>query len=219
MDGISQAISATVQARAFAPAVVFVSGVFSSVGPCVAPRFIAVAGLTADKAGVERCALAGAFIGGLVCAYAAFGALAPLVGRMIALSSYMYGTLSITLAFAGAVALWRGNTSCAHQHRAALQTSVGGALLLGASFAFVVSPCCTPVVFAILAYTSGAGSSAYACALLACFALGHALPVAALASGTQLVNRYLLRDAVRQAATVVGAALMLGLSMYYAVLA
>jgi cytochrome c biogenesis protein CcdA len=96
---------------------------------------------------------------------------------------------------------------------------MGGAMLLGASFALVVSPCCTPLVAGIVAYTSASGSAAYGSLLLVSFALGHALPIIPVAFGVNRAARLLQRHAVRQAASVVSATLMLALSAYYAVLA
>lgn len=123
------------------------------------------------------------------------------------------------MAIGGFAALWRGEPHCAHPRAREAKGSAGGALLLGASFALVVSPCCTPLVVGILAYTSASGNALYGSTLLACFALGHALPVVGVAFGTSGLLAVLQRHAVRRAAGVVGATLMLGLAAYYAVLA
>lgn len=218
-DPISQGLAAVSARSVYAPALVVLAGAASSIGPCVAPRFIAVAGLTAGKSRAHALALVGAFVAGLTATYAAFGAVSSLLGRATQLSTYTYVAVAAALALGGVMTLWHGQSDCGHAHEHAKNGSIGGALLLGASFALVVSPCCTPLVLGILAYTSAAGSPVYGSGLLACFALGHALPVVAVAFGMNGMTGALQRYGVRQAAGVVSATLMLGLAAYYAVLA
>lgn len=219
-DPISQSLAAVGARSAYAPVLVAVAGVVSSIGPCVAPRLIAVAGLSAGKSRVRALGLVSAFVAGLTAAYAAFGAVSSLLGRATQLSTYIYVIVAAVLAVGGIITLWRGQNDCAHAHQhPSKKGSIGGALLLGASFALVVSPCCTPLVLGILAYTSAAGSPAYGSGLLACFALGHALPIVAVAFGMNGMTAALQRYGIRQAAGVISATLMLGLAGYYAVLA
>lgn len=218
-DPISQGLAAVSTGSAYAPALIFAAGAVTSVGPCVAPRFIAVAGLAAGKSRKDTILLACAFVAGLTATYAAFGAVSSLLGRATQFSIYTYVGVAIALALGGVATLWREERTCRHVHERAANVSAGGALLLGASFALVLSPCCTPVVLGILAYTASAGSAGYASALLASYAVGHALPIAAVAMGMHKVTSLLRRHSVRQAAAVVGGTLMLGLAAFYAVLA
>lgn len=218
-DPISQGLAAVSTRNPYAPLLVFVAGGVSSVGPCVAPRFIAVAGLASGKSRGQTRALTVAFICGLTAAYAAFGAMSTLLARAMQFSAYTYAAIALVLAGGGLTTLWREGAACSHQHAREQNAGVGGALLLGASFALVVSPCCTPLVLGILAYTSASGSAAYGSGLLACFALGHALPLALVAAGANGMNAVLSRSGVRQAAGVISGTLMLALSGYYAVLA
>lgn len=219
LDPITQGLAAAGTRSVYAAPLIFVAGAASSVGPCVAPRFIAVAGLTAGKSRAQSLVLILAFVAGLTAIYASFGAVASLLGRASQLSTWTYATVALALAAGGLISLWRGQVQCSHSHARVNNTSAGGALLLGASFALVVSPCCTPLVIGILTYTSAAGNAVYASTLLACFALGHALPVVAVGFGTSGIMGALQRYGVRQAAGVVSATLMLGLAAYYAVLA
>lgn len=218
-DPVSQSLAAVSGRDSSAFPLVFVAGVVSSIGPCVAPRFIAAASLA--SAGGRRSAAAPviAFVAGLTAAYAAFGAVASLLGRAAHWSAWTYWILAFALGVGGVLALWRGERACTHDRETDRATSLGGALLLGASFALVVSPCCTPLVAAIVAYTSASGGAAYGSMLLACFALGHAFPIVPVAFGATGAVRLLQRYSVRQAACVVSATLMLALSAYYAVLA
>jgi cytochrome c-type biogenesis protein len=218
-DPIAQGMGAVSARSAYAPLLVFAAGAVTSIGPCVAPRFIAVAGLAAGKSRRQTVMLVASFIGGLTSTYAAFGAVTSLLGRATQLSAYTYSAVALALAAGGVVTLWRDRAGCGGAHGYRLGFGCGGTLLLGASFALVVSPCCTPLVLAILTYTSAAGSVAYGSILLACFALGHAFPIAAVAFGTHGITRLLQRHSVQQAAAMVSGTLMLGLAGLYAVLA
>lgn len=204
---------------AYAPALVFLAGAASSFGPCVASRFVAVTGMAAGRPRRATVALVCFFVTGLIGCYAAFGAVGTLLARAVHLSSYSYGVLAVALAVSGAVKLLRGKNVCDGRHDDAVTGSAGGALLLGAWFAFVVSPCCTPLIVGIVGYTSSAGDPLYGSALLACFGLGHALPLFPVAIGASSISRALSGHAVRQAAAVVSATLMIALGAYYAVLA
>lgn len=218
-DPVAQGLAAVGTRSAYAAPLVFVAGAVTSIGPCVAPRFIAVAGMAAGKTRARALVLAAAFVAGLTATYAAFGAISSLLARATSFSTYTYVLVAIALALSGLVTLWRGESRCDHVHEPRATQSGSAAFLLGASFALVVSPCCTPLIAGILAYTSQSGSPLYGSAMLACFALGHALPVLAVASGITGVSAVLGRFSVRQAASVISATLMLGLAAFYAVLA
>lgn len=219
-DPVSQGLAAVSSRSIAAAPLVFLAGAVTSIGPCVAPRFIAVAGMSAGRTRAQTLALTAAFMGGLIATYAAFGAISSLLARATQLSTFTYMAVAAGLAASGIITLWREEKQCSYAHRErAHSSSMGGAFMLGASFALVVSPCCTPLVVAIVAYGAAAGSAVYASTLLACFALGHALPILAVALGTQRVSDVLGRHSVRQAVSVVSATLMLGLAGYYAILA
>lgn len=219
LDPVAQGLEAVSARSAYAGPLIFAAGVASSIGPCVAPRFIAAAGLAAGRAPRQAMVLVLAFVSGLTLTYAAFGAASTLLSRAAQFSAYTYWTVAAALALGGCITLWRGETSCVHLHGAQRNVSAGAAVLLGSSFALVVSPCCTPLVIGILSYASASGNAGYASILLACFAVGHALPIVAAAFGVNGASRFLERHAVRQAASVISGALMFALSAYYAVLA
>lgn len=219
-DPVSQGLAAAAARSAYAAPLAFLAGAVTSVGPCVAPRFIAIAGMTAGAPRIRVWSLVAAFVAGLTATYAAFGAVSSLLARATAFSTYTYVLVAVALALSGVITLWRDGDRCDHRHEdPERRYTRGGAFLLGASFALVVSPCCTPLVAGILTYTSQAGTPLYGSALLACFALGHALPVLGVASGMSSVSSALGRFSVRQASSVVSATLMLGLAAYYAILA
>jgi cytochrome c biogenesis protein CcdA len=219
-DPLSSALRASSVHSPWALPIVFAAGAVSSIGPCVAPRLIAAVGLTAAKDLRESVKIMGSFICGLVLAYACFGAIASLVGRAVQFSAVIYGVLAAALGCAGTAMLWagRGDRLCA-QHMARRNTGIGASFLIGASFALVVSPCCTPLVVAILAYTTASGDPLYGSSLLAVFAMGHALPLLGVGAGAQKIATMLSRANLQDAASTVAAALMLALAAYYAVLA
>lgn len=200
----------------FEPLSVFSAGVLSSVGPCVAPRFVAVAACTTRS---SRPALVlGVFLAGLIGAYASFGFAVALLAGAFAHSSAVYGVVAAALFIGGCAAIARpGDEHDAHGRDKAVP-ALGGVFLLGASFAFVVSPCCTPLVVAILGFASGLGRPLEGAALLALFALGHAAPLILCGGTAARAAALLRRRALTQAASVAGGGLMLGLAGYYALL-
>jgi cytochrome c biogenesis protein CcdA len=91
--------------------------------------------------------------------------------------------------------------------------------LLGATSVLVVSPCCTPVIAGIAAFTVAHGRSADAAALFATFACGHALPAVATALAGARLGKGLRRVAASHAPATVAGGLMLALAGFYGLLA
>lgn len=218
-DPFSDALRAAATRSGYAYPLVFAAGAATSLGPCVAPRLIAVASVASRANRRGTLIITGAFMGGLIATYASFGAVASLLGRATHFSSVVYLLVAAVLGIGGLITLWRGPSACAHAHQTIQLGSAGAVFLLGCSFALVVSPCCTPLVAGIIAYSSSSGDPLYASALLSCFALGHALPVLFAGAGANGVAMMFRRFAVLEAAGTVSAALMLGLAAYYMVLA
>lgn len=218
MDPFALSAQAVAQRTAAAPVLVLIAGILSSFGPCVAPRFIALAACTARAQHPKKVLVA--FVSGLVAAYAAFGLAASLLGASRVYSSVVYALVAAALLAGGS---W---TLAAAEHGARCESgglpqrehSLGAVFLLGASFAFVVSPCCTPLVAVILAYSSMVGRVWYGTALLSVFALGHALPLILYGSVSAGVARRLRRLALGQAVSVTSGALMIALAGYYGLL-
>jgi thiol:disulfide interchange protein DsbD len=201
---------------------VFAAGAVTSVGPCAAPRYVALAALMNVSSRPAR--VVTAFVAGLTAAYVVLGVAAGALGALWSMSRLVYAALAIVLAASGVVTLLRRDHA-AHPHadpaaaNAGAQASLGGTFLLGASSAFVVSPCCTPIVAGIAGLTTASGHTGVGVALLAAFACGHALPiVSAGALGTR-VARCLRGVAASHASAVVAGTLMLALAAYYGVLA
>ena len=197
---------------------VFFAGLASSAGPCVAPRFITVAGLCANRGRITGLLTAAAFAGGLACAFAVFGAGGALLMSAVKLSTGAYVLLAVALAAGGLVTLLKADACSVHRTRKDAG-ALGAGFLLGACSAFVVSPCCTPVLLAIAAYSAAANAPLSGAVLCAVYAAGHGLPLLAAALGARSISTLLERFAVRRAAATVSGAIMLALAGYYAVIA
>jgi cytochrome c biogenesis protein CcdA len=199
----------------------FTAGLLTSVGPCVAPRYVAVASLTQGRRN-PSVAIA-AFVGGLTFAYVVLGFAAGALGTLRSASTTIDVLLAGALVGGGCIALVRARPLDANHHRCEPRGtrerhSLGAAFLLGASSALVVSPCCTPVVGAVAATTTALGNPLMGAALLAAFALGHALPLIGVGQLRALVERG-VPPAAAQAPAIVSAVLMIALGLYYGMLA
>lgn len=204
-DALGDALAAVAARSAATYPLVFAAGVVTSIGPCAAPRYVAVAACA--HAARHPWRIVAAFAAGLIGAYVVLGLAAGTAGALWKASTLVYVVLAAALAVSGAVTLWNANgkacahggEACAHGDEACVHhgeeythhgeacvhdrgpqnTSLGGVLLLGASSVLVVSPCCTPVVAGIAGLTFASGRSFDGAALLAAFACGHAVPLIA----------------------------------------
>lgn len=196
-------------------ALVFAAGCLSSIGPCTAPRMIALSALTLDVTARAAQRRTVSFIVGLACAYACFGVFAALVARLALISSYIYLVVAIALAAGGIRTLYSAHPSSCRHAKNASSNALGSSFFLGASFAFVLSPCCTPLVMGILTFVSATGDVLYAAALLAVFAIGHAAPLIAASTGVRALQPLFSRFAFQSGMSLISAALMLALAGYY----
>ena len=222
IDAVSTGLHAVATRSPLAYPLVFTAGAVTGLGPCAASRYVALAALVSGSPRPWR--TVAAFVAGLVGAYVVLGAAAGALGALWSASGLVYAALAVALAVAGITTLLRGNTPH-HAHagagdaRAAARASLGGTFLLGASSAFVVSPCCTPVVAGIAGLTTAGGHTATGVALMGAFACGHALPVVCAGALGMRAARMLQRLTASHAPAVVAGTLMLALAAYYGVLA
>jgi cytochrome c biogenesis protein CcdA len=217
IDPLGQVLQAVALRSPLACPLAFAAGLATSVGPCVAPRYVAVAAL-ANAARRPWRVVAG-FVAGLVGAYVALGLAAGALGRLWSTSSAIYLGLAAALAAGGLVTLLRDSHAHAPAQARRVPVSLGGTLLLGASSALVVSPCCTPALAGIAGLTTLSGRTGEGLALLVAFALGHALPLLGAAALGARAAALLERVSASGAPAVVAASLMLALAAYYGVLA
>lgn len=226
IDVVGEALRAAAARSALAYPLAFAAGLATSVGPCAAPRYVAVAALAH---GARRpWTVTAPFAAGLVGAYVALGLGAGMLGALWSASAVVYAALAAVMAFGGVVTLLRAGAAvephaCAvnakpHEYDERASASAGGTFLLGASSALVVSPCCTPVVAALAAALS-TGATASGVALLAAFACGHVVPVVAADAAGMRFSHVLRRWTASQAPAIVAGSLMLALAAYYGALA
>ncbi len=215
IDPIGSAIAAAALQSPWAPAPAFAAGVATSVGPCVAPRFVAVAAL-ASSPGVARWKTVSAFAAGLCASYVALGVAAGFAARVAGISAHVDALLSLGLLAFGLKTLW-SEPQCLHAEPK--PRSLGGACLLGMSFALVTSPCCTPVIVVLGSLAANGPSPAFGALLIGSYAAGHALPLVAAGFGWQWIGTRLGVRRLQPAMQTIGGALMLALAGYYGVLA
>jgi cytochrome c-type biogenesis protein len=219
MDVFAQAARSIASRSTLAPILAFSAGALSSLGPCVAPRLLAVVSCVGAKPARQARIVVAAFLAGLIAAYASFGMIGSLLGRLVDISRWTYDAVALALLVGGIVTLIQAEPdahgACRAHAAQEQQPSLGGVFLLGASFAFVIAPCCTPLVATIVAYAGDVGDPFYGASILALFALGHGLPlaVAGLSAGTLV--EYLRKTMSHQATAIASGTIMLALSAFY----
>lgn len=191
----------------------FAAGAITSVGPCVAPRYVTLAAIV-ERNGRRTRAVA-SFIAGLLLGYAALGFGLGIFGAIARHATAVYALLAIGLLASGGAILVRKPHAADHHHHPASPT---GMFALGAGSALIVSPCCTPIVAAIAGLGALDGRPAVSAAFLVTFALGHALPLLLFGVTGSLVAERFAADR-SGATTVISGALMLALGAYYGLLA
>ncbi len=217
MDLVSAALRDTGSASAAGPALAFAAGAASSFGPCIGPRLLTLAALCSRHRGTRRWAIAGIFTAGLCAGYAIVGTIAGAAGLASAFSPWIYRTMAI-VAVAGGV--W----TIVHRSQAACCESKprfdgGLGFFAGLVSASITSPCCGPIGAALAGVAAAASGPQYAAAVLCAFALGHVLPLAAVAAGSPRMRGPLARAAQSGAGATIAGALMVAAGAYYAVLA
>jgi len=214
-DPTSAALHAFVTQNSWTPALALAAGVASSCSPCVAPRMLAVAALTANKPARHALCVVALFAAGIVAAYSILVLSGTLIWHVVAYSSYLFVGIASVMTVAGVLALTRhpecGGVSVLHR-----KESLSSVFLLGAASAATFSPCCMPVIAAAVLYAHTAGPL-FAWLMAACFALGHAAPLLLVALGSKLVG--FAHSGIQSAARVVAGALMLAVAGFYWVLA
>ncbi len=199
--------------------VVFAAGVVSSLGPCASPRLVALCALVVRSR--SPLAVGCTFVGSLVSAYAALGLAGTAVADLVRSASWIYGLIAIAALVGGVVSLagvWVDHADHAHTLEVPHSNDLSAAFLSGIGFALMVSPCCTPIVGAIIAYTTSRGDGAMGAGMLAAFGLGHAAPLVPIIAGGRSTVRWIRSCAWTDAVGVAAASCMIALGGYYALL-
>lgn len=213
IDPISAAIDGLQRGDAAKLPLVVFAGAITSVGPCVAPRYVALAALLQ---GGSRALITSAFVVGLTSAYALIGCAGGVLGILAVSVDAVDALLAAALFAYGLRTVLAPSLPCTHSSRAVARPRLSGAFLLGAASAVVVSPCCTPLVAAVVGMTAFDGTPLLGALFLAAFALGHALPLLLGACCGPLTARFEGWTA-SGAPAIVSGTLMIALAAYYAV--
>jgi len=169
----------------------FLAGVISSASPCALATVPLVVGYVGGHAGGDvgnnrrRAFLYSlAFVLGLASTFTALGAAAALLGQLMgSLGGPWFVALGLLAAAMGLNLLgWLPLRLPTLPHWQPRVAGPLGALLLGALFGIVSSPCATPVLVALLGLVASQGEVAYGISLLFVYAMGHC--VLMLAAGT-----------------------------------
>ncbi|GAC1416181.1 MAG: hypothetical protein NVSMB5_06190 [Candidatus Velthaea sp.] len=218
IDPVNASLAALTSNSPLGVLFVFVGGIVSSIGPCVAPRYIAIAAIAN---GPRRTRDMVAFIAGLIAAYVTFGYVAGMLGALWSYSGLIDLLLAAGLFVGGIATIVRAHPrthACLPRH-ARLSSVGGGPFLLGAASALVVSPCCTPVVASVVATSTAIGRPLEGAILLAAFGLGHALPLVFAGFVSSRAAGLLAGLKTSQASGIISGSLMIALGSYYGLLA
>jgi len=193
----------------------FSLGLASSIGPCLAPRYLLLAAQI--SAGVQFRRMS-AFIVGCIGGYVAFALTGTIAAEIQLASQIAYAVAAATLIVSGTWTLLLFE----HRHigcrsKAGADGSFGAPLLGGVFCSVFGSPCCAPLAVA-LGLQSAQHDITFAAALLITFGLGHTLPLVTMVG----LGRFGLwrRAAIGSSvgATISGT-LLLAVGLLYAVIA
>lgn len=199
------------------PVAAYLAGAATSVGPCVAPRFIALAGIVAGSSRAEQLRRTVAFVAGVCASYLCLAASTSLLRFLGQNSTLIYAGIAIVLLVAGVRGLADG-AGCG-QNAPIVPRQGGSAFLLGLGGALAISPCCAPAI-AVFSAAGAAFEDPLADILTVCaYALGHCSPLFAIGVVGNRMQRLVQRIDCGEAVSVVASALTIALSGYYAVLA
>ena len=190
----------------------FMTGLASSVGPCIAPRYLLLAAYVTEHRERKHSAT---FVAGCLAGYLVYAFAGALIALLRVGTHVIYAVLAMTLVFCG------GRTLVGSHHASKMKRpsslSFGPMFFAGFVSSMMFSPCCTPIVIALGLQAVQDGGTMTAGLLLA-FGLGHTFPLslAAFAASSKLLGRFSLPHDI--CATVSGS-LLLMVGGLYAVLA
>ena len=193
----------------------FTLGLLSGFGPCAAPRYALLALQVGSGPTVATLVVfaAGCLGGYLVIGFAGAGSVLAGPGSHIA-----YAVMATAMLVCGIRTLIADPIeSCRNHAMTKAHATWTSAFLSGVGSSLVVSPCCTPVVFAV-GIQAAQHEPMLALSTLAAFGAGHVLPllVAAFASRSCLRGRWRLPE---EATATVSGALLVAIGGLYGILA
>jgi cytochrome c biogenesis protein CcdA len=171
---------------------VFTGGLVSGLSPCTLPTVVFVVGYVGGYSHISRrrgFIISLAFILGLSLTLALMGAMAALIGALFLQSKVFWYVISGILIIMGANLLGLVSLpGMGTMLRSPRNKGLIGAFLMGIPFAFVASPCTTPVTTGVLAYAAIKGSPVYGFLLLFLYSVGRSIPLLLAGTFTGLVK-------------------------------
>jgi len=181
----------------------YLGGVVATASPCILASVPLVIGFVGGYAGGNKKQAffySLTFVVGLAVVMSALGAVAALMGTMFGqVGTYWYFVVAVILMvmglqLSGLINLKLGGASQKYLPR---RTGLIGALILGALFGLVLSPCASPVLAVILTLAAVKGEVAYGSSLLFAYALGQGTLVILAGTFTGVIENFLQSKGAR----------------------
>ena len=175
----------------------YMGGVVATASPCILasiPLVIGFVGGYAEGRKKQAFFYSVTFVVGLAVVMSILGAMAALMGTMFGqVGAYWYFVVAVILMvmglqLAGLINLKLGGNA---QRFLPRRTGLIGALILGALFGLVLSPCASPVLAVILTAAAVKGEVAYGSSLLFAYALGQGTLVILAGTFTGVIESFL----------------------------
>jgi cytochrome c-type biogenesis protein len=191
-----EAIAAYIQGHpSLAVFAVILGGIISSASPCVLALVPLVIGYVGGYAQGDRrkaAAYSLTFALGLAVTFTLMGAAAGLIGGLISSFGLVFYIIVAAIAIVMGLSLL-GLFEIPNPFRGRVQPKTGGligALLMGAVFGFMSTPCATPVLVAILAFVAVKGQILYGVFLLFLYSIAHCLLLVLAGIATGFVQSF-----------------------------
>jgi thiol:disulfide interchange protein DsbD len=193
----------------------FGAGIATSLGPCIAPRYLALAAIIGSRRPLLPIVT---FAAGVVLGTIVLGSGAAAIALVVAHTAVIDAIVAVGLIACGIVTLVREPDACRHDPHHA-HAHISGAFALGVASTLVISPCCGPIIAAVAASGAADGDPRTTAAALAAFALGHVAPIVPIGLLGTTFARPLTHLRATAAPAVISGALTIALGCYYGVLA
>ncbi|KUO76902.1 MAG: hypothetical protein APF77_21725 [Clostridia bacterium BRH_c25] len=175
-------------------AIIFTTGLLSSLSPCTLPTIVLIIGYVSGK--VENSKLKSftvtlAFTLGIAFTLTILGAFAGIAGKLLLQTKAFYYVVAGILLVMG---LWmlkvlninpKGNFDLATPQRG---SGVLGAFLLGIPFGIAASPCTLPITGSVLTYSAIKGSAIYGMLMMFTYAIGKSIPLIIVGTFTGILK-------------------------------
>ncbi|MHB8066292.1 MAG: cytochrome c biogenesis CcdA family protein [Desulfobaccales bacterium] len=181
----------------------YVGGVVATASPCILasiPLVIGFVGGYAEGRKKQAFFYSVTFVVGLALVMSILGAMAALMGTMFGqVGTYWYFVVAVILMVMGLqlTGMIHLNLGGASQKFLPKRTGLIGALILGALFGLVLSPCASPVLAVILTLAAVKGEVAYGSTLLFAYALGQGTLVILAGTFTGVIESFLQSKGAR----------------------